>query len=62
MSSFSFFCFRLLSVVPMATDKLEIDKYDMKSDLSIWRRKMSDVLIQNKFLPHILKLEEYPDS
>lgn len=49
------FCFRLLYVVPMATARLEIDKYDGKSYFSIWRRKTSVVLLQTKVLPIVSK-------
>lgn len=49
-------------MVPMASGRLKTDKYEGKSDFSIWRIKMEAVLVQNKLLSAIKKTENYPKS
>ncbi|KAI5661593.1 hypothetical protein M9H77_20916 [Catharanthus roseus] len=46
----------------MSVRKIETDKFDGKSDFLMWRRKMKEVLVQNKIAPTICSPEEYPES
>ncbi|KAI5650750.1 hypothetical protein M9H77_36755 [Catharanthus roseus] len=45
-----------------AIPKIEIDRFDGKSDFVMWRRKMKAVLVQNKIASAICSPEEYPES
>ncbi|KAI5677403.1 hypothetical protein M9H77_08353 [Catharanthus roseus] len=50
--------YSLSSYIP----KIEIDRFDGKSDFVMWRRKMKAVLVQNKIALAICSPEEYPES
>ncbi|KAI5653394.1 hypothetical protein M9H77_30581 [Catharanthus roseus] len=44
----------LCVVYIMPTPKCETDKFEGKTDFVMWRRKMKDVLVQNKIAPAFL--------
>ncbi|KAI5659612.1 hypothetical protein M9H77_28405 [Catharanthus roseus] len=46
----------------MSVPKIETDRFDGKSDFVMWRRKMKEVLVQNKIAPAICSPKEYPKS
>ncbi|KAI5652572.1 hypothetical protein M9H77_29759 [Catharanthus roseus] len=52
----------LICLQNVLVPKIEIDKFDGKSDFVMWQRKTKTVLVQNKIVPTIYSPEEYLES